>query len=628
MFENGSFLRRRKRFKLQKCDKDLLERTLGSFSSSSSSGGMNHSQLSPSAASSPSSLGGHNGISGVGGMNVVPSMNMSPPIPGMMGMGGVQFSSHLPHHLSSPAAAAAAAAAAVNGLHGIQFGGLPPYGSHGAPHPMFLGGASATAAADARILAAAAAGYSPPRDMFHPHSHPHHHPHAHPNGLSPAQQGNLNHLNSHHFNHGSGGALHPAYHHQNPAGQLAMTPKDIEDLKEATLAIKCLREQSAKLKRANGGSMAHPVPIKRPYQHLIDEDSAKFHNNNNIGVDEKDRLVSPPESPPLTKVKRRGGSNNSNNFSIENLIAKDKQQQQIKETEKGKVITNGKHDYDGDDDDNGDNRGGRDSVLSDSVSISVSDVGSEDARLDQPSDLLDEDDFASGNNTTTKHHHHHSSLCNNNDTESVHSAISSLRSNSPAAHHRLARPESRDSDVGSHHSSGSRGNKSHVSTSPKMMLHNAKHLLSSATCSTTNASPTTTSPHLVQSSPNFAATVSAASLLPAAYPFYAAAFLSAQSILQSHHQQQQHQFNLENNNNSSGAGGGGSSPLLNGNTHSTPPTSSPLHSLNTSSVLSANCAASVIPTSAAAAAVHAAMLLTSERFNSSSSAVKDLSGRL
>ncbi|CAG7831844.1 unnamed protein product, partial [Allacma fusca] len=143
MFENGSFLRRRKRFKLQKIDKELLERTLNGNPPFGPCA--NPPQQSPT--STPPSMMSHNGLGGIPGNN----MNLSPPIPGMHPANQALLSSQFTPHLGSHG--------------GVPFqlnGSISAFSP--ATHSIFLNNS-----ADARILAAsaaaaAAAGYSPPRD--------------------------------------------------------------------------------------------------------------------------------------------------------------------------------------------------------------------------------------------------------------------------------------------------------------------------------------------------------------------------------------------------------------------------------------------------------------------------------
>jgi hypothetical protein len=277
---------------------------------------------------------------------------------------------------------------------------------------------------EARLLAAAAAGvgYSP--------AYPHHAQAHHP---------------------------HPALHHPHSGGgggnrAMTMTQKDIDELRQATRAIKSLREQSGKLKRKNppqpvvSSSNEKHSPAKRSKSKSSDETLTTT-----TATVEKDIMVECP--------KRRGG-NNSNNFSIENLIAKDRSVDSI--ISSSKVVVEGPSSP-------------RLSIVSENSAGSLSDSDLEDHHHDGNGSIrVEEDDIDLSEDEGSK----------DNDSET--------------------KPRSPPSPAGSTQSL-----RSSSAPSPKFLSRNNGN---SAVTGGGNGG----------------------GLLPSAYPFYAAAFLSAQSLLYSH----------------------------------------------------------------------------------------------
>lgn len=443
MFENGSFLRRRKRFKLPKVDKEFLQKTLGSSFPSSSPGPMTSitpTPSSPTTTTTPPATHPNNGL----------SMSMSPPIPGMI-PNSAFMSSQFSH---------------MGGHH--QFGPIA-FGSH----PMFLN----SNISDARLLAAAAAaGY--PRDLYGHHHAIHHHPHPHQ-----------------HPNHLSNG-IQQGFHSGPPPNIVGMSPKDLDDIREATRAIRSLREQSGKLHRIKPLSELDLSPpphvlVKSSHPHLHSPPPAVNSETMKVaGQDVQPREKSSSANSLLTnqqRGKRRGG--NSNNFSIENLIAKDKDSTDNKNIKDRKAVISGKDSSSGSDKLNN-NHGCKNEKSDDDEEdedIVMDDDEEEEGRVpsilsDSMSDAATDDRLIHLDNLST----------NENDNESNHSHNSSERSQS---HSPVTIPR--------------------------------KNLLVSP-------SPSLSSPRNGQynnngPSPGVVA-VSAGNLLPS-YPFYAAAFLSAQSLL-------------------------------------------------------------------------------------------------
>jgi len=514
MFENGSFLRRRKRFKLQKIDKEFLQKTLGSSFSSSPQpiASPNNATTSP-----PSSLGS--------GGPIVPNMAMSPPIPGMIPNSAFMSSGFSHHHHHHPHS-------------NPQFGGLPPFNPNGPQHPMFLN----AGATDARLLAAAAAaGY--PREMYasQPHHHHHHHPHFHSSSGAPG---------------GPAGHLPPGH----PGLHLGMTPKDFDDIREATRAIKSLREVSSK--------SHHHHRSSKVVDSSSDLSSSVANNNINNNKSHSDNssphnLKSQPnKSHSLNTVfskspKGRRGGNNSNNFSIENLIAKDKEtlvvddlnedegddssQEDSKQTRHKNLITNGSSSGKDHEDENNCCSEDEDVVMDDDDEDNPSESGSV---LSVTSEVMEE-----RLTTTTTH----TDLENLDDLSNNDSPRSS-----PSLSPKSCSPISPNIHNNNNNNSPLTGKRSGVSHSPSNLKKGLLHSPSSK-CSSppklANKEVDRSSSHESAFIPNSVA-VSAASLLPA-YPFYAAAFLSAQSILYN----QQQYFNAANGN----GNGGGNGPNSNSN---------------------------------------------------------------
>lgn len=144
MFENGSFLRRRKRFKLQAIDKEILEK-INSGQPLFGIGGIPSSQPSPNP--NPPGM-----------ISSPPMTTLSPPIPTNPSI-NLMSPQYNPHQLNL---------AHQQQFHHSHHGGFPSnlaafMGT--SPHPaLFLNGDGT----EARLLAAAAAaGYSPPaRDLY------------------------------------------------------------------------------------------------------------------------------------------------------------------------------------------------------------------------------------------------------------------------------------------------------------------------------------------------------------------------------------------------------------------------------------------------------------------------------
>ncbi|CAG7818938.1 unnamed protein product [Allacma fusca] len=267
-----------------------------------------------------------------------------------------------------------------------------------------------------------------------------------------------------------------------------MSPKDIEDLKEATRAIKSLRHHQSvsKLKRVD---------------------------SSNKGARLTEDLKSSPETLSKVTKERRGG--NSNNFSIENLIAKDKG---------GSNSSNAKGETKTDDIDVG---AGEDHIsMSDSVSVSMSDVS-------QPIDNYDlnddEDELSVSGDPCPDPHEDH-------ENDSNHSNHSFSRSTNPPSPNSDSPTTTKPPTTFSSSTQNNNNTTNHHSSS-----HSVNH---SSNNSSNNTSSNVNSPgnFMVGSAAN-------AALLPA-YPLYAAAFLSAQSLLYNspHYFHHSHHPNIPNQN--------------------------------------------------------------------------------
>lgn len=163
MFENGSLLRRRKRFKLHKADKDLLETELAALSS------MNRMMQQQS--------GSNNGPSGHQGASTPTAAGPAPRGPSPMPPTAVQQQQQPQQNSHLPASAATAQVAAAMSNMGPACGPMTaypsiPYGMGFAYNPAAMAAAVAAAAANhptPAMMAAAAAAAQQRVHGFHPH---------------------------------------------------------------------------------------------------------------------------------------------------------------------------------------------------------------------------------------------------------------------------------------------------------------------------------------------------------------------------------------------------------------------------------------------------------------------------